>query len=66
MPVTPEQLEEEKKGKKKKQKQEIKTTSDEEEIEPDDEGPKQYYLAKYNILIGTQILRDLIVIASFK
>lgn len=64
MPVTPEQLEEEKKSKKKKGKQETKVLSDT-DTEPD-EGPKQYYVAKYNILLGTQIWRDLIIIASFK
>lgn len=64
VPMTPEELEEEKKGKKKGKKQAKPITNDDEEIKPDE--PKKYYVAKYNILLGSQIWRDLIIIASFK
>lgn len=66
VPMSPEELEEEnKKGKKKSKKQAKKTKTPTEKSETTNEA-KKFYVAKYNILIGSNFWRDFIIVASFK
>lgn len=62
VPMTPEELEEEKKGGKKKGKKPPKSPKHQTSTNE----PKIYYVAKYNILLGSSIWRDIIIVASFR
>lgn len=63
VPMTPEELVEAQKGKKKGKKKQTKVLHDEAIVSHE---PQKYYVAKYNILLGSQIWRDFIIVANFK